>query len=84
MRKRRKTTNQTRYGRTRQKNQRIYPLPRSKGKEGVGDIRDWERFLFWLVNWLYANCLYARENLTKWRDIQPSIFQTTTLCKWAI
>ena len=34
MRKRRKTTNKTGCGKTRQNNQRIYPLPRSKGKEG--------------------------------------------------
>ena len=37
-------------------------------------MRDKERVLLWLVNRLYANCLYARENLTKWRDIQPGIF----------
>ena len=37
-------------------------------------MRDKERILLWLVNRLYANCLYARENLTKWRDIQPGIF----------
>ena len=36
---RRKTTNQTRCGRTRKMYQRIYPLPRSKGKEGDGEMK---------------------------------------------
>ena len=40
MRQRRKTTNQTRCGRTRKMYQRIYPLPRSKGKEGEGEMRE--------------------------------------------
>lgn len=40
MRKRRKATNKTRCGRTRQMYQRIYPLPRSKGKEGEGEMKE--------------------------------------------
>lgn len=36
-------------------------------------MKDKERILMWLVNRLYANALYARENIIKWRDMQPSI-----------
>lgn len=36
-------------------------------------MTDKERILMWLVNRLYANALYSREKLIKWRDIQPSI-----------
>ena len=37
-------------------------------------MTDKERILMWLVNRLYANALYSREKLGKWRDMQPSIF----------
>ena len=36
-------------------------------------MTDKERILMWLVNRLYANALYSRDKISKWRDIQPSI-----------
>ena len=35
----------------------------------------------WLVNRLYANALYNREKIIKWRDIQPSIISNNNPLK---